>query len=143
MTDSNLAVVGETVEIFSKLWRDNLSVTLKAHIIEVRLMYFLRHFKGLRKHDEEFMECGHQDGIRNYQRSSNVRAYCERSMLHAIWDRLLVSPVVLDSFDKYDQNIRKLKAGYSRTLKSKEAKLERDETNMTRRENVKIYRTDS
>ena len=64
-------------------------------------------------------------------------------MLHAIWDRLVMSPVVLYVVEQYDHNRRKHKAGNRRTLQTKEAKLERDKKNMIRRENVKIDRTDS
>ena len=64
-------------------------------------------------------------------------------MLHATSDRLGMSLFVLDVVDQYDQNRRKHKAVDSRTLQVKEAKLERDETKMSRRENVKIDRTDS
>ena len=64
-------------------------------------------------------------------------------MLHAISDRLGMSLVVLDAVDQYDQNRRKHKAVDSRTLQVKEAKVERDDTKMIRRENVKIDRTDS
>ena len=64
-------------------------------------------------------------------------------MLHAILDRLGMSLVVLDAVDQYDQNRRKHKAVDSRTLQVKEAKVERDDTKMIRRENVKIDRTDS
>ena len=63
-------------------------------------------------------------------------------MFHAFSDILGMSLVVLDAFDKYYQNRRKHKAVDSRTLQVKEAKLERDETKMSRRENVKIDRTD-
>ena len=89
------------------------------------------------------MERGHQHGIVNWRRSSNVRSYSERSMLHAISDRLGRSLVLLYAFDQYDQNRRKHKAVDSRTLQLKEAKVERDDTKMIRRENVKIDRTDS
>ena len=89
------------------------------------------------------MERGHQHGIVNWRRSSNVRSYSERSMLHAISDRLGRSLAVLYAFDQYDQNRRKHKAVDSRTLKVKEAKLERYGNKMSRRENVKIDRTDS
>ena len=54
-----------------------------------------------------------------------------------------MSPVVLDAVEQYDQNRKKHRAGNRRTLQAKEAKLERDKNNMTRRENIKIDRTDS
>ena len=63
VTDAGLDDVGETIDIFSKLWREsNLSVTVKAHIIEVHLLDSIHRFRGLGKHDEEFMERDHQNG---------------------------------------------------------------------------------
>ena len=32
-TDADIGSVGKTVEIFSELWRDDLSVTVEAHMI--------------------------------------------------------------------------------------------------------------
>ena len=64
-------------------------------------------------------------------------------MLHIIWGRFLIFPVVLNAFEQYDQNRRKQKAGNSRTLQVNDAKLKRDEIKMIRRGNVKIDRTDS
>ena len=54
-----------------------------------------------------------------------------------------MSPVVFDAVEKYDQNIRRLKAGDSRNLQAKESKLECGGTKVIRRENLKIDRFDS
>ena len=87
VTDAGLDDVGETIDIFSRLWREsNLSVTVKAHIIEVHLLDSIHRFRGLGKRDEEFMERDHQNGCLNDWRSSNIKDYSEKVKLHANWE---------------------------------------------------------
>jgi len=86
------------------------------------------------------MERGHQDGIRNNRRSSNIKAYNKKAMLHAIWDRLGACPLVLDAGEEYEQNRRKRKAGDNRTVQAAEDTITLLEIKKVRRETVKIER---
>ena len=80
MSNADLTYAKETIQMLSALWRlAKLSVTVKAHIIDNHLMDFLKRFRGLGKYDEEFMERGHQDGMRNEQRSANVKSYAGKA----------------------------------------------------------------
>ena len=86
MSNADLTDAKETIQILSALWRlVKLSVTVKAHIIDNHLMEFLKRFRGLGQYDEEFMERGHQDGMRNERRSANVKSYAGKSKLHLLW----------------------------------------------------------
>ena len=95
-------------------------MTVKAHIIEVHLFDSIRRFRGLGKHDEEFMERDHQNGCLNDRRSANIKDYSEKAKLHANWDRLAACPDVLDAGEEYEQKRRKRKADDNRALRAEE-----------------------
>ena len=103
MSNTDLTDAKETIQMLSALWRlAKLSVTVKAHIIDNHLMDFLKRFRGLGQYDEEFMEGGHQDGMRNERRSANVKIYAGKAKLHSLWDRLGGNPYVFDVVKEYN-----------------------------------------
>jgi len=86
------------------------------------------------------MECKHQNGCLNDQRSSNIKDYSEKAKLHSNWDRSGACPDESDAGEGYEQKRRKRKADDNRTLKVEEDKVERLEVKKLKRERAKIER---
>jgi len=128
MTNADLVLVGDTITQFSNLWRSSgMSVTPKAHTIEKHLMSFLRRFRGLGNHDEEFIERAHQDGIANEKRAANTKEFDKKAMYFALWDRLGENPIVQKEVQWWEDNRRKRKHGDTRdaaAMANKSAKMQ-------------------
>ena len=90
-------------------------------------MSFLRRFRGLGNHDEEFIERAHQDGIANEKRAANTKEFDKKAMYFALWDRLGENPIVQKEVQWWEDNRRKRKHGDTRdaaAMANKSAKMQ-------------------
>ena len=127
LTNEKLDDIENTVKKFCIMWRQcGLSATPKLHIIEHHLVdMFLRRFRGLGEYDKSFMERGHQDRKKLEQRSSNVKKYDQKAVLHARWSRSGETPKVRQSIDRHGSERKRRKIDDSRTIIINDRKNER------------------
>ena len=84
-----------------KQWRAlNLSVTVKAHIIEDQLMDYIERYGGLGDFHEEFIERLHQDTKRFRRRMGHLRDFKKKCDAVTCWRRLENLDIVKDAQQK-------------------------------------------
>ena len=89
VTDKDKGDLERFIKLTMRMWRAlNLSVTVKAHVVESHLLAQIEMYKGLGDFVEEFIELLHQDTKRFRRRMGHLPDFEQQSSAMIFWNRL-------------------------------------------------------
>jgi len=101
VTEKDKTDLERFIKLTMKMWRAlNLSVTVKAHVVESHLLSQIEMYKGLGDFVEEFIELLHQDTKRFRRRMGHLPDFEQQSSAMIFWNRLENLASVQDEQEK-------------------------------------------
>lgn len=101
VTEKDKTDLERFIKLTMKMWRAlNLSVTVKAHVVESHLLSQIEMYKGLGDFVEEFIELLHQDTKQFRRRMGHLPDFEQQSSAMIFWNRLENLASVQDEQEK-------------------------------------------